>query len=250
MNLKEFFARYNKVALAFSGGVDSAYLLYAAKKYASDVCAYYVNSQFQPQFELDDAKKLAKELDVHLKILDLDLLSQDEINSNTSERCYYCKKEIFSAIIASALKDGYDVLIDGTNASDSSLDRAGMRVLEELSIYSPLRICGLKKDEIRQLSKEAGLFTWDKPAYACLATRIEMGEIISYKKLVNTEKSEDFLSSLGFKDFRVRMIGEIAKIEVLESQIDLLIKNRKLILNELKKYYKSVVLDMEVRDEK
>ncbi len=250
MNLQEFFQLHPKVALAFSGGVDSSYLLYAAKKYGADICAYYVKSQFQPKFEYEDAMELIDKLDVKYRIINIDLLSNENIKMNSTERCYFCKKEIFSAIRESAINDGYEVIIDGTNYSDDESDRAGMRVLKDLSIYSPLRICSLTKDKIRELSKEAGLFTWDKPAYACLATRIQSGEIINEEKLSTTEKTENFMTSMGFKDFRIRTIGEIAKIEVSESQIELLMKNRNMILQELKKYYKTVVLDLEVRDEK
>ena len=116
-----------------------------------------------------------------------------------------------------------------------------------MSVFSPLRECGLTKSEIRRLSKEAGLFTWDKPAYACLATRISAGEIITPEKLAATEAAEDFLFSLGFRDFRVRSIDGNAKLQLVKAQWGLLEENREVILKKLKELYKTVVLDLEVR---
>ncbi len=249
MTLAEFFTEHSKVALAFSGGVDSAYLLYAAKNSGADVQAYYVKSAFQPQFELDDAKKLAGEIGCSMKIIAVNVLEDEQITANPSNRCYFCKKKIFSSILAEAKKDGYTEILDGTNASDDAGDRPGMKVLEELSVYSPLRICGLTKSDIRKLSKEAGLFTWDKPAYACLATRIATGQHIDEKNLYRTEEAENYMFSLGFKDFRVRTIGENAKIQVTGEQLPLLMENREQILAYMKKKYTSVLLDLEVRGE-
>lgn len=247
MTLENFFINNSKVAIAFSGGVDSAYLLYAAKQYAKEVRAYYVKSEFQPQFELDDAIRLAEELMVSLKILNLNVLAVPCVSDNPKNRCYYCKKAIFTKIIQAAKADGFTVLLDGTNASDDADDRPGMKALHELSVLSPLRMCGLTKTEVRRLSKEAGLFTWDKPAYACLATRIPTGEIITAEKLEATEMAEDFLFSLGFTDFRVRSQNGNAKIQLPEEQIPLLLQHRKTIVEKLRLYYTSVVLDMEVR---
>lgn len=249
MNLQEFFARYPSVAIAFSGGVDSAYLLYEAKRHAKEVCAYFVKSAFQPQFELDDALRIASELGVQMKVVDLDILADTNIASNPWNRCYYCKKQILSAIKKQAQADGYTVLLDGTNASDDTDDRPGTKALEELAFLSPLRLCGLTKAEIRSLSKEAGLYTWNKPAYACLATRISTGQSITEAMLHRTEIAENYLHSKGFSDFRIRTVGEIARIELREQQLPLLMKNRKEILEELKKYYKSVCLDLETRNE-
>lgn len=247
MTLQEFFTQYPKVAIAFSGGVDSTYLLYAAKQYAQDVKAYYVKSEFQPQFELDEAVQLAKELGVNMKLLKLQALSDSRVAENPLDRCYYCKNVIFNAIKDAAKSDGYTVLLDGTNASDDASDRPGMRALAELSVLSPLRICGLTKAEIRRLSKEAGLSTWDKPAYACLATRIPAGERITKEKLVATEAAEGYLFSLGFTYFRVRSCDGHARIQLPEAQWELLFKHRKEILAKLKEYYKTVSLDLEVR---
>lgn len=227
MNLEQFFKNYPRVAVAFSGGVDSAYLLYEAKKYAEAVCAYYVKTAFQPQFELNDALRLAKELGVKMKVLPLDILANKEIADNPKNRCYYCKKQIFTAIMQAASRDGFHVLLDGTNASDEASDRPGMQALTELRVLSPLRLCALTKEEIRKKSKEAGLFTWDKPAYACLATRIPTGLPVTERLLRRTEKAEDYLAEIGFSDFRVRTLGENARIQVRAGQLPLLIKKEK-----------------------
>ncbi len=249
MELPTFFKTYPKVAIAFSGGVDSAYLLYAAKKCGADVRAYYVKSAFQPQFELEDAKRLALELKADMTVLELDILADKTVTSNPANRCYYCKNRIFTAIKKAAHADGYTILLDGTNASDNATDRPGMQALKELSVLSPLRECGLTKNDIRRLSKEAGLFTWDKPAYACLATRISTGETITAEKLSRTEAAEDYLFSLGFSDFRVRSVEDTAKIQLPKNHFALLLEQREKITAELKKYYKSVTLDLEARNE-
>ena len=247
MTLDQFFQQNNTVAIAFSGGVDSAYLLHAAIQSGAKVTAYFVKSDFQPQFELEDGLKLASQLGAEMQVLSLDVLCHDSIASNSADRCYHCKKRIFEAIYSAATNDGYEVLLDGTNASDEASDRPGMRALAELSVRSPLRECGLTKDEIRHFSKDAGLFTWDKPAYACLATRIPTGEKITVDKLKRTEAAEGFLASLGFKDFRVRCHCDVAKIQLRAGDIPLLMENREKIDRELKRYYKEVTLDLEVR---
>ena len=249
MTLDEFFARNPRPALAFSGGVDSAYLLYAAHRAGAEVRAYYVSSAFQPQFELEDAKRLAGSLSVPLTVLSVDILSNRTVTANPSDRCYHCKKAIFSAILAAAEADGHTPVLDGTNASDQVSDRPGMRALRELGVRSPLRECGLTKPEVRRLSREAGLFTWDKPAYACLATRIPTGTAITRADLARTERAERFLAGLGFTDFRVRMLGDAAKLQLPASQLSALLAQRETILPELKKDYSDVLLDLEVRGE-
>ena len=248
MNLQEFFKRYPKAAIAFSGGVDSAYLLYAAMKYGKEIKAYYVKSEFQPQFEFEDAMGLADMLDADMRILSLEVLSLPLVRENPMDRCYFCKKGIFGAIAQAAMEDGYHILLDGTNASDEESDRPGMRALKELSVLSPLRECGLTKTQIRSLSKEAGLFTWDKPAYACLATRIPFGEEITKSKLEGIEKAEDFLFSCGFTDFRVRSNEGHARLQIREDQLFRVLEHRKEILKKLKEDYKTVSLDLEVRE--
>ncbi len=247
MTLQEFFEEHPKVAIAFSGGVDSSYLLYGAKKYAKEFCAYYANSEFQPAFEAEDAGRLAEELNAPLKVLDLSILQVRRVCENPADRCYYCKTAIFTAITKAAAEDGFSVILDGTNASDDVAARPGVKALRELSVLSPLRECGLTKDMIRAASREAGLFTWDKPAYACLATRVKTGEEITAEKLEKIEASETFLHGLGFTDFRVRTENENAKIQLREKDFPLLLEHRRQILEKLSGYYDSVVLDLEVR---
>ena len=219
MTIDEYFAVNRKTAIAFSGGVDSAYLLYAAAKAGADVKAYYVKSAFQPEFEFRDAVKLAEMIGCGLQVIDVDVLSDEKVTSNPQDRCYYCKQRIMSAIMQAAGNDGYDILCDGTNASDDADDRPGFKALGEYGIKSPLRECGLTKEDIRKASREAGLPTWNKPAYACLATRILTGEMITGEKLLVTEKAESILYDMGFRDFRVRMRGKNALVQVTESQI-------------------------------
>ena len=247
MTLSEFFRANPRTAVAFSGGVDSAYLLYAARRWGQETRAYYVHSAFQPAFELADARRLAGDIGAELRVLEVDVLSCPAVTANPADRCYHCKQAIFSTILAAARADGFSVLLDGTNASDDAGDRPGMRALRELSVRSPLRECGLTKDEIRQLSREVGLFTWDKPAYACLATRIPTGEAITAEKLRRTERAEDFLFSLGFTDFRVRTLGDDAKLQLRPEQLPLALEKRAEILDYLKQDYRSVLLDLEVR---
>lgn len=219
MTLQEFFTQYPRCALAFSGGVDSAYLLYAGIQAGAEIRPYYVKSQFQPDFEYRDAMRLCRDLGAEPTVLPVDALFSEAVRANGPDRCYHCKINIMSTIIARASADGFTVLLDGTNASDDSGDRPGMRALGELGILSPLRLCGLTKPEIRSLSREAGLFTWDKPAYACLATRVKTGETITNERLSAIERSEDWLFSQGYTDFRVRTSGESALLQFPEAQL-------------------------------
>jgi len=248
LTLEEFFQANPAAALAFSGGTDSAYLLYAARQAGANVGAYYVHSAFQPRFELADARRLAGELGVELNILELDVLADPQVASNPPDRCYFCKKQIFSAVRAAAEADGFTLLLDGTNASDRTEDRPGMRALGELSVRSPLRECGITKAEVRRRSREAGLFTWDKPAYACLATRIPTGEAIDGAALRRTEAAEEALSALGFRDFRVRKLGDYARLQLRPEQLPLLLERRQAVLEALKDYG-GALLDLEVRGE-
>lgn len=218
MELKDFFDVNKKIAVAFSGGVDSTYLLYAAVDAGADVKAFCVKSAFQPGFELDDAKRMAERIGAELEVIEVDVLSDERVASNPADRCYYCKRHIMGAITQAADAGGYDVVCDGTNASDDADDRPGFRALDEFGIRSPLRECGLTKEDIRQASKEAGLPIWNKPAYACLATRIKTGEVITEEKLAITERAEGILSDMGFRDFRVRMRGRNALVQIAEDQ--------------------------------
>lgn len=247
MTLLAFFKENQKAALGFSGGVDSSYLLYAGVQAGADIHPYYIKTAFQPQFELDDAERLCAQLGVPLTVLELDVLKNEAVTANPPDRCYHCKTALFGALSARALADGYTLLLDGTNASDDADDRPGMRALKELHVCSPLRECGLTKAEIRRLSREAGLFTWDKPAYACLATRIPSGDAITAEKLLATERAEAFLFSLGLTDFRVRNYRGAARLQFPEAQLNAVLAHRAEILQELKKDYPAVLLDLEVR---
>ena len=218
MRLEEFFEINKKIAVAFSGGVDSTYLIYAAVKAGADVKAYCVRSAFQPGFEFEEAKMLAGQIGCDFCVIDVDVLSDETVTANPKDRCYYCKRHIMGAITAAAGAEGYDIVCDGTNASDDADDRPGFMALEEYGIRSPLRDCGLTKADIRTESEKAGLPTWNKPAYACLATRILTGETITREKLSITEKAEGILYDMGFRDLRVRMRGTDALVQIEESQ--------------------------------
>lgn len=247
MKLCDFFAAHPRAAVAFSGGADSAYLLYAAQKNGAQVKGYFVKTAFQPQFELDDALRFAQEWALPVEVLTADVLALKAISDNPPERCYYCKRMLFEQIRSAAAADGFAVLLDGTNASDDANDRPGFRALQELEVLSPLRLCGLTKADIRELSREAGLSTWNKPAYSCLATRIASGETVTGGKLAATEKAERLMSTLGFSNFRVRMSGSAAKIQIPAAQFAQLIRHREEIVRELKSWYSSVLLDLEER---
>ena len=249
MELQEFFSQHPRVALAFSGGVDSAYLLYAAVQCGAQVRPYYVKTAFQPQFEYEDALRLADQLGVSMKTICLNPLDDPQVAANPGNRCYYCKRHIFTAITQAAREEGLPLLLDGTNASDQADDRPGMQALRELDVLSPLRLCGLTKAEIRRRSREAGLFTWDKPAYACLATRIPTGTAITLEDLRRTEQCEAFLMELGFSGFRIRLMDGCARLEMPEAQFPMLLAHREAVLERLKKDYPRVLLDLEARHE-
>ena len=205
MKLTVFIKANPRAALAFSGGTDSAYLLWAAVQAGAEVQPYFVRSAFQPRFELADAERLCAQLGLTLRVLDCDVLAQPEIAANPPERCYYCKRVLFTRLLAAAAEEGYSLVLDGTNASDPEDDRPGMRALRELGVRSPLREAGLSKTEVRRLSAQAGLFTADKPSYACLATRIPSGTVITPAMLETVEQAEGLLAGLGYRNFRVRL---------------------------------------------
>ncbi len=244
MTLPEFFQANPRAAVAFSGGTDSAYLLYAAARYARRVRAYCARSPFQPAFEWEDARRLAGELGVELRAVELDVLALPEVAANPADRCYHCKRAVFSAISRAAREDGFPLLIDGTNASDDAWDRPGMRALRELRVRSPLRECGLSKGEVRRLSKEAGLFTWDKPAYACLATSIPAGCPLDRDALNRVEQAEEALSALGFSDFRVRVFHGAARLQFPEAQLAEALARREEVKTAVAPWFQPVLLDL------
>lgn len=247
MDLKTFFDQHPRGALAFSGGTDSALLVWAAMEYGQDWHAYYVHTPFQPAFELEDARLVARQCKIPLTVIEGDVLCDPQIASNPSNRCYFCKRRIFSMIQHQAAADGYSLLIDGTNASDAESDRPGMQALKELSVRSPLRECGLTKADVRALCREAGLSVWNKPAYACLATRIPSGTPISYEALRKVEQGETLMASLGFRDFRIRLHGGVAVIQVTADQLADAWEKRMTICSHLAPIFPLVTLDLAPR---
>ena len=247
MELSTFFHQHPQVALAFSGGVDSSYLLCEALRCGAQVRAYYIQTVFQPRFEREDARRLAADLGADLTVVDYDVLSHADVVRNGPDRCYHCKRALFSLMQQRASQAGFPTIIDGTNASDPEADRPGMRALAEMGVYSPLKMCGITKDEIRRRSREAGLFTWDKPAYACLATRIPTGMAIRAADLTRVELAEDALRGLGFSDFRVRLMGAAARLELCEQQMTLALERRRDILSLLSPHFTLVTLNLSPR---
>ncbi len=247
MNLHDFFTDHPKAAIGFSGGVDSAYLLWAAVQAGADVRPYFIKTAFQPEFELEDAKRLTEQLGAPLTVIKMDILVHKEVAANPADRCYHCKTALFSALKDRAIRDGYTLLLDGTNASDDASDRPGMRALHELEVRSPLRECGLTKDKIRRLSKEAGLFTWNKPAYACLATRMPTGDVITEEMLTKIETAENELYKLGFSDLRVRVFHGAARIQLRKAQMGVAAEKWEEISTALKPYFEIVLLDLKGR---
>ena len=247
MTLEQFFQENPRCALGFSGGVDSAYLLYAGVKAGADIRPYFIKTAFQPAFELADARKLAEGLGAEVTVLELDALADPRVAANPADRCYFCKQNLFRTLKERAIADGYPVLLDGTNASDEAGDRPGMRALAELSVRSPLRECGLTKAEIRARSREAGLFTWDKPAYACLATRVPAEETITADILARVEGAEDALFRLGYTDFRVRVFHSAARLQLPRGQMERAVREAETIQAALKPYFTPILLDLEGR---
>ena len=247
MTLEQFFQENPRCALGFSGGVDSAYLLYAGVKAGADIRPYFIKTAFQPAFELADAQKLAEGLGVEVTVLELDALADPRVAANPADRCYFCKQNLFRTLKDRAIADGYPVLLDGTNASDEAGDRPGMRALAELSVRSPLRECGLTKAEIRARSREAGLFTWDKPAYACLATRVPAGETITADILARVEGAEDALFRLGYTDFRVRVFHGATRLQLPRGQMERAVREAEELRQALKPYFTPILLDLEGR---
>ena len=248
MELREFFAEHPRTALAFSGGADSSYLLWAGLRWAERLGVYYVKSPFQPEFEYRDALRLAGELGAQVTVLEANPLCDPKVAENPKNRCYYCKKIIMAAIKAAAKKDGFDLVIDGTNFSDDIADRPGYQALGEEGVLSPLRLCGITKERLRELSREAGLFTWSKPAYACLATRIPTGERITAEKLRRIEQSEDALFRMGFTDFRVRTQDGAAKLQFIAGQHEEAARRMEELRAALAPYYSEVSLDPNPRE--
>ncbi len=247
MELNEFARQYPKAVLGFSGGVDSAYLLYAGRKAGADWHPVYIRTVFQPAFEMEDAKRICEMLDVDLTVVEADILAVPQVKSNPADRCYFCKQTLFGRITQCAKSQGYPLVLDGNNASDPPEDRPGMLAAKELGVRSPLREAGLTKLEIRRLSREAGLFTWDKPAYACLATRIPTGTVLDRETLNRVERGEDALRKLGFSDLRIRVLADAARLQLPADQMEEAISKREQIRSALKADFRTVMLDLEAR---
>lgn len=192
--LRRFFCEHPRVVLAYSGGCDSVFLLACALASGTEVRPFTVNTAFQYAFEADDARLAADQLGSGTTLLTLDIFAHPEVTANPSDRCYHCKKVIFTAIEEAAAREGIEVLIDGTNASDNPARRPGFRAIEELNVRSPLREAALTKEQIRDLSRKMGLVTADKPNYSCLATRVE----------ANCPITPELLASFVQEDWRER----------------------------------------------
>jgi uncharacterized protein len=212
--LLAYIAAQGSAAVAFSGGVDSSFLCYAAKAaLGSKAIAITVVSPMLPKSEIDCAGNVARDIGIEHVLIEEDEIDA-QVAANPRDRCYHCKKIEFGAILQAARERGIAVALDGSNMDDLGDYRPGLKALAELHILSPLREAGMTKADIRELSRRFGLLTWDKPAFACLASRIPYGESIDREKLARIEKAEDAIRAYGFRQFRVRSHGNIARIEV------------------------------------
>ncbi|HUW64090.1 MAG TPA: ATP-dependent sacrificial sulfur transferase LarE [Spirochaetia bacterium] len=233
--LKGMLKDMDSVVIAYSGGVDSTFLLGTAVDVLGDrALAVTATSSTYPAEELAEAQKLAAGLGARQKLIVSEELDIEGFADNPPNRCYYCKRELFSKLLAVAGSEGLNYVLDGTNYDDVGDHRPGMTAAKELGVRSPLKEAGLTKEDIRQLSRGMGLSTWDKPSFACLSTRFPYGTKITKEKLSQVDKGEIFLRSLGFQQFRIRHHGEMARIEISRDQFPLLLENAEQIVNELK----------------
>ncbi|WP_099189177.1 ATP-dependent sacrificial sulfur transferase LarE [Tepidibacter mesophilus] len=218
--LKNNLRKLSNLTVAFSGGVDSTFLLKVAQDVLNEkVLAVTVNAFIHTNKEIKESIEYANKINVKHIVLNINDINIKEFIDNVPERCYFCKKDIFTKIIKVSNENNIINIADGSNVDDLSDFRPGMRALKELGIISPLKEAGLTKQEIRDLSKMLNIPTWNKPSFACLASRIPYNHKITQQKLNMIEKSEEFICGLGFKQFRVRHHGEIARIELKQDEI-------------------------------
>lgn len=243
----ELLRQGRRVLVAFSGGVDSAFLLALAARTlgASDALAGIGVSASLPQRELAEARQFARALGVELVEVQTGELEDPKYAANPANRCYFCKSDLFGRLTDVAKGRGFDVVASGANADDAGDFRPGLQAGCELGVRNPLMDAGLTKDEIRQLSRHMGLATWDKPAMACLASRVPYGEAITEQRLGRIERSEQALRDLGFPQVRVRDHDPLARIEVLQERLDSILAVRDEVLKALKANgYTYVTLDL------
>lgn len=243
VNLKNM----GSVAIGFSGGVDSSFLLKVASDVlGNNVLAITVNSTFHPKRELSGAVRFAQQMNAHHIVIDVDMDEIKDIRENPENRCYFCKKHFFSKIKDVAKQENIPYVLDASNYDDLQDYRPGMKALERLGVVSPLVDVGLGKNEIRDLSKQMDLDTWDKPAFPCLASRFPYGVEITKSRLEQVEKAELFLHSLDLKQFRVRYHNEIARIEVNKNNFQQILMHSDEIVKKFKELgFKYIALDIE-----